>query len=242
MSDSLKQNQKAGDHSQNLQAQTINITGITVAEARQIALDVFKANAMELAGTARELFERRGREFIERYLDELQRRKPDGLSALKDPDMQYALFVGQQGYARSGSEALGVVLLDLLIERASASPDSLMRIALNESVGAVSKLTPGHWDLLSFLFLVRSGKLLTAETVGEVADYINQKIIPFVSDSTASEADRHHIECVGCATTDWSLASTFVGWLREAYAGIFSAGFEVSRFHELLGESHWAQI
>jgi hypothetical protein len=50
MGESLKQT--AGDYSHNLQAQTINITSITVAEARQIALDVFKANALELAGRA----------------------------------------------------------------------------------------------------------------------------------------------------------------------------------------------
>lgn len=88
MSGSIKQSQRAGDHSRNLQAQTINITGITVSEARQLALDVFKANALELAGIARDLFESRGREFVDRYLEELQRRRPEAISALQDPDMQ----------------------------------------------------------------------------------------------------------------------------------------------------------
>lgn len=60
--------QHAGPHSTNIQGQTVNM-GITVSEARQIALDVFEANALELAGIARDLFEARGRDFIERYVE-----------------------------------------------------------------------------------------------------------------------------------------------------------------------------
>ena len=97
----VKQSQKAGDGAAQMMAgqdinathnQTVNITGITVTEARQTALDVFKANALELAGIARDLFEARGREFIELYLEELLRRKPEALGSFRDPDMQYALF------------------------------------------------------------------------------------------------------------------------------------------------------
>src|ERR1035441_3087326 len=66
MSDFLKQTQEAGELSTAMQAgRDINITGITMTEARQIALDVFKANALELAGIARELFEARAQKFIE---------------------------------------------------------------------------------------------------------------------------------------------------------------------------------
>jgi hypothetical protein len=55
MSDSFKQNQTAGDHSTAIQAGgDVHVGLITVSEARQIALDVFKANALELAGIARE--------------------------------------------------------------------------------------------------------------------------------------------------------------------------------------------
>ena len=69
--DSFKQAQTAGDNSSVIQAGgDVHYGVITVSEARELALDVFKANALELAGIARDLFESRGREFIDRYLEE----------------------------------------------------------------------------------------------------------------------------------------------------------------------------
>src|SRR5438876_4624303 len=59
----------------------VNVTGVSVTQAREIALDVFKANAPELAGIAREKFENREKQFIERYLEEVSRRRPEGLDS-----------------------------------------------------------------------------------------------------------------------------------------------------------------
>ena len=147
MSGSIKQSQRAGDHSRNLQAQTINITGITVSEARQLALDVFKANALELAGIARDLFESRGREFVDRYLEELQRRRPEAISALQDPDMQYALFTAQRDSARAGDQDLSDLLVDILVDRAAEEPRNLKRIVLDEALTTAPKLTTQEYDV-----------------------------------------------------------------------------------------------
>src|SRR5690349_2068391 len=154
MGESLKQT--AGDYSHNLQAQTINITSITVAEARQIALDVFKANALELAGVARQLFESRGREFIELYLQELSKRRPECMQSFADPDMQYAIFTAQRDSARSGDQDLSDLLVDILVDRAAEQPRTLKRIVLDEALATAPKLTTQEYDLLSLAFLLRN--------------------------------------------------------------------------------------
>jgi hypothetical protein len=57
------QTQEAGSNSTNIQAGSIMVyQGISVTEARQIALDVFRANILDLAGEANDIARRRARQ------------------------------------------------------------------------------------------------------------------------------------------------------------------------------------
>ena len=113
-----KQTQKGGDHSTNIQAHAVAITqGPSVAEVRALALDVFRANFLELAGQAAEAARARAEEITEKFLKELQQQHKQGLKQAQDPDFQYALYTAQREYARCGDKELGDLLVDLLVDR-----------------------------------------------------------------------------------------------------------------------------
>jgi hypothetical protein len=224
MSDSIRQSQRAGDHSRNLQAQTINITGISVSEARQIALDVFKANALELAGTARDLFEARGREFIDRYLEGLLQRKPDALTSFGDPDMLHVLFTAQRDYAKRGDQELSDLLVDLLIDRAQQHALSLRQLVLNESLFVAPKLTSDQFDILSLAFIFRHSMNAGIGTLEEFDEYFRSAVIPFAGHLPDHSAPYQHLQYAGCAMLVPDRIG-LLGALYEHYPHLFCNGF-----------------
>ena len=120
---------------------TITKTGLTYAEVRDVALDVFRANFYELAGAARETAKARAEEITEDFLSKLQKEHPAGLEKSHDPDFQYALFTVQREYARNGDKDLGDLLVDLLVDRSKQEQRDILQIVLNESLSTAPKLT-----------------------------------------------------------------------------------------------------
>jgi hypothetical protein len=113
-----KQTQQAGDKSTNIQADKITISyGVSVSEVREIALDVFRANFIELSGEAKDIAAKRAEEVTETFLKKLQEQHAPGLGQAQEPDFQHALFTVQKEYARCGDKELGDLLVDLLVDR-----------------------------------------------------------------------------------------------------------------------------
>lgn len=239
MSDSFKQDQTAGDHSTAIQAgRDVHVGLITVSEARQIALDVFRANALELAGIARDLFEARGREFIDRYLEELQQRKPEALDALRDPDMQIALFTAQREYARSGDQDLSELLVDILVDRAAQRDRDLKRIVLNESLTVAPKLTPEQFDILSLSFVIRYTKRLNVGNPAQFSSYMLEGVLPFSKNLPKHNAPYQHLQYTGCASID--IGEIAVGGIIfNVYPGLFSSGFTREEFAAIAPPDQW---
>src|SRR5215831_12027 len=103
-----RQDQSGGADSVNVQAgqnATVNV-GITVSEAREIALDVFSSNFLTLRGAAEEVAYARAERITREFLETLQTRNPARLSSMADPDMLRALYAAQEGYACSGEDDL----------------------------------------------------------------------------------------------------------------------------------------
>jgi hypothetical protein len=222
-SHSLKQSQKARNLSVNIQAETLSVTGISVTEARQIALDVFKANAPELAGIARDLFESRGKEFIERYLEDLSCRRPEALDSFRDPDMLYVLFIAQREYARSGRDDLQQMLVDLLVQRTTAT--DLERIVLNEAITVAPKLTDAQVDTLSLVLLLVHGPPMrySFQDMDEFGVYVKRNIVPFINESLQDFATYLHLKYTGCASMD-SGGVGVVMRMENAFPGCFTLG------------------
>lgn len=137
-----RQEQSGGDESVNIQAgqnATVHI-GVTASEVRDIALDVFRANFLELRGLAEEVARERAERITQDFIDALQKRNPAGLASIQDPDMQLSIYSAQKGYACSGDEDLEAALIDLLVDRAGQSSRDLKTLVLNQAIECLPRL------------------------------------------------------------------------------------------------------
>tara|TARA_R110001583_G_scaffold178084_1_gene333798 strand:+ start:333 stop:1391 length:1059 start_codon:yes stop_codon:yes gene_type:complete len=145
-----KRAQTAGDGSTNTQANEVTINnGISYRDAKEIALDVFKLNFLELRTTAEEIAKSRAEEITEKFLKKMQETKPDALSSMNTPGMQMAIFEAQKSYAKTGSKQLENILVDILTERSESDERSLKQITLDEAIIIAPKLTEAHISILT---------------------------------------------------------------------------------------------
>jgi hypothetical protein len=195
-----EQEQRGGDESTNLQAGR-DITlhrGPSRDEVRDIALEVFRSNFIELGQTAADLARGRAERLLEDFLAEAERRLPEGLRAASDPDMQRTLFNAQTEYACSGEEDLQAALVDLLVDRAGESDRTTRTVALNEAVTAAPKLTRAQRRAIGLRFIL----VYATWTGGAGADpfygdYFRDAVLPLIGDLPTHVSDYQHIEYVG---------------------------------------------
>jgi hypothetical protein len=155
-----RQSQKGGEGSQNNQSgRDTNVTnisiGVSVAEARDIALDVFNANFFKLSGRARDSANERVETITREYIDTLQQKVPQALGSAADPDMQVNLFNVQRDFARSGEGDLASLLVDLLVDRATEADRNVKTLVLNEAIGVAPRLTREERATLAIIYLIR---------------------------------------------------------------------------------------
>jgi hypothetical protein len=226
------QSQEGGDGSFNIQAKTIHL-GLTYNDVRKIALDVFNANFLELSKQAAELASSRVIEFTDRFLKALEARDAKKIEAMRSVDMQYALFVAQREYAKSGDLDLGDLLVEILADRASHSARNLMQIVLNESLGIVPKLTIEQMDALSLVFLIRYLQDHSICDRASALARVQKSYVPFVSNLSKAPSCYQHIEYVGCGTV--SIGSTSVeGCWANVYPALFTTGLTLEEVSEVM--------
>jgi hypothetical protein len=204
---------------------TINNTGLTYSEMRQVALDVFKANFYELAGMAKDTVDARAEEITEAVLKKLHAENPSGFSKFVDPDFQYALFTVQKEYARCGDKELGDLLVDLLVDRSKHGQRDFLQIVLNECLNTAPKLTDVQLAALAVIFTFKFTQnygLLNHELLGQ---YLDQYLLPFVGKLTKNPACYQHLEFSGCGSVGLA-GNTLEGILSNIYQGQFLKGFD----------------
>lgn len=221
-----KQVQKGGENSTNIQAEEVNVVqGLTYAEVRQVAIDVFKANFYDLAGEAKNIAESRASKITEDFLAKLQAENPDGFSKAQDPDFQHALFTVQKEHARSGDEDLGSLLVDLLVDRSKQNQRDILQIVLNESLAIAPKLTKEHLAALSVVFLFRYTQNYGIGNHKSFGQYLDMRCAPFAESIPKNQASYQHLQFSGCGAV--SMASVYLEEiLGESYQGLFLKGFD----------------
>jgi len=225
---SKDQEQNVGVRSSAIQAGgnvTISKTGLTYAEVRDVALDVFRANFYELAGVAKETAKARAEEITESFLSKLQKEYPPGLQKSNDPDFQYSLFTVQKEYARSGDKELGDLLVDLLVDRSKQGQRDILQIVLNESLNTAPKLTETQLAALSIIFLLRYTQNLSVGNHQMLGEYLDKFVAPFASKIVTNLACYQHLEFCGCGSTGFG-GRSLESILGETYQGQFLKGFE----------------
>ncbi|MFL6388133.1 MAG: LPO_1073/Vpar_1526 family protein [Terriglobales bacterium] len=225
-----KQNQKAGDNSANIQANSITVNqGLSVVEVRQMALDVFRSNFFELAGEAKDIARHRAEEITEAFLQKLQKEYIKGMAQAQDPDFQYALYTVQKEHARSGDKELASLLVDLLVDRTKHDSRTILQIVLNESLSVAPKLTTDQLAALSIIFLVRYTVHNGVNGHEALWKHFDATISPFAGQITNKAACYQHLEYSGCGTVGLGSVQLSQAF-REHYAGLFSKGFDDTQF------------
>lgn len=231
------QKQQAGDSSTNLQGQTIVIhQGITYTDAKEIALDVYKANFLQLSRDAYEVARARAEELTDAFLEKLKKVNETAVSELSQPGMQAALFEAQKQYAITGDKNLEGLLVDILVERASTPERNIYQIVLDESLSVAAKLTTEQMDALTVNFLFSKTKHLRLINLDSLNKYFDTDIIPFLQELTETSSCYEHLEYVGCGSHMYVNHLHLIEHLfRINYPGLFSKGFDQSRFESEIG-------
>lgn len=209
----------------------INNYGLSYPEVRQIALDVYYANAPQLRELAKEVANARAEHITTEYLAQLTAKNPSALGNLADPDVQSVMFEAQKSYARSGDEDLETVLIDLLVDRTVQIDRSLKTLVLNEAIASAPKLTASQRRSIALVFLLRYTRT-TSNTVDDFMKTYVDEIVAIGGEIPQLRQDVLHIEYVGAGSS--SLAEyPFANGLINGSGGLFTRGFP----HEIIPEA-----
>lgn len=231
------QNQNGGDGSTNLQGQTVIIhQGISYSDAKEIALDVYKANVLQLSRDAVEVARARAEEITDAFLEKLKQENEAAVSEMSQPGMQAALFEAQKQYARTGDKNLEGLLVDILVERASTPERNIHQIVLDESLAVAAKLTTEQMDALTVNFLFSKTKNNGLKSLDAIGKYLDTDVIPFLSELRESSSCYEHLEYAGCGSNIHVGSIHPIEHLfRLQYPGLFSKGFPLERFESEVG-------
>ncbi|MFF2297397.1 LPO_1073/Vpar_1526 family protein [Arthrobacter sp. NPDC058127] len=221
----LQQRQQGGDNSTNFQAEVVHFhqSGVSIADPRGIAQDVYKANALEMAGLARSVAAERCEEWSEKFLMKLSKVSPALLAALMDPDIQHSLFSAQRDFARSGDDQLGDALADLLVLRCRTEPNSFTKVVLNEAIATLPKLTHAQVDILSLIWTLTRTYEPTVTEPAHLSTLWSRVIGPLLTDIPTSRSHIEHLSYAGCLTIGISGTSIWHLAMRT-YGQLFSQG------------------
>lgn len=226
--------QEGGDNSTNLQGQNVTIyNGISYTDARNIALDVFKTNFLELSQNAADLAKQRAEHLVDEFLKKLETEKPEKIEKIEDPDMQYALFSAQKEFARSGEKDMEEMLVSILLERIEENSQSLKKIVLNEALEIVPKLTDQQLDILTLVFLIQDTKNNNINNKESLLNYLKSYFLPFIKNLTKEKSCYKHLEYSGCCGTIGIAQDNLSQYFINNYEGVFSKGFEKEKFEEI---------
>jgi hypothetical protein len=228
-----EQNQQGGDNAINAQAgRDVVVQGVTYTEARQIATDVYCANALEMQGLAKQVATERAEHLIDQFLSKMQVKGVPNISEAARPDFQHILFEAQKAFARAGDDATEAVLVDLLVQRATESARNIRQVVLNEAVIAVARLTPQQIDLLTLIFLLRH-----CATPGLTSrmQIIGPLLMAAQFTTAIPEGDAVLSYLVYAGVAQHTLTPTSVqAILKSEYPGLLSLGFEKPLFDTLI--------
>jgi hypothetical protein len=230
-----KQEQTGGNNSTNIQAGTVIVNGITYEQAHQIALDVFRSNALVLAGEAKDIASARAEQITERFLKELAEKNPAALQSASDPDFQHSVFEAQKAFARSGDENLEDILVNLLSNRAAEPNRNLKQVVLNEAITVSSKLTSSQINTITLLFRVRHTVRQGLLTIQNLSELITSEILPFFEGMPEGEPTYRYLAFTGVATIEMNQIN-FVQMLKQEYQGVCSNGIDEATMNQFVTE------
>jgi hypothetical protein len=219
------QDLSGGAESTNLQAGRDIVYGVTAAEARQIALDVYDANYLRLTGVAEDIARDRAERITREFIETLQARNPAGLASMSDPDMLRTLYAAQEGYACSGEDDLEEALVDLLVDRAGQAERDLKTHVLNQAVATLPKLTKKQRSATAIVLCVKYTRYTGPFNLSDFYDYVGRYLGPFVDDIPETPGDFGYMDYTGVGSVITLSETPLAMAFQELASGFFSTGF-----------------
>ncbi len=216
--------QESGDASNNLQAGRDIVVGVSYEAVRQITQDTVELNLYKFRAEAEALIERRVAEMADKFADRMRQEPEASLQNVTDPDVLYAIATAGRDYARTGDEALGDVLVDMLADRCRATSRSLMAVVLNDAIATAGRLTDGEMSILSLAWRVRDCNYTKMNSLDTFKEWLDRELRPFLTTLPTSDPSYWHLQYTGCASigiVDMDLPDV----LQNIYPGLFMRGF-----------------
>lgn len=229
--------QTAGENSKNLNVMGDYHEGLSYKDARQVALDVFKANSSVYTEIAKKTIDERVVNITDDIFTMIYSELPDTVEKLVEPAVQDTLLKIQKEYAKNDDPALKERLIALLKNRLKADEKDMETIVLDEALEIVPKLTGIQLNILSLHLTVL--RILHHEVTNRDTFFhmLTSKILLFYSNRMSKTIEYAHLQYLGC-TGILSESSTYKPIeeiFRNRYAGLFSRGFSREEFYEYMG-------
>ena len=205
-----------GNTTNNIQIVT---SGLSYSDVKEICLDLFKANFIELKREANKVIEERVNEFIESYIESIKNKNIETLEELKNPDMQYILYEEQKSYARYGSKELLDRLIFLLTERTAEVEKNMIQLNLNEAITIVHKMTEKQNNLITIAFILNQTTWPNVQNIEGLLTNIKNQVIPFIPKDKEIRRDLEYLTYLGCGNS--LLGDKLEDILKKEYPSIF---------------------
>lgn len=229
--------QTAGENSKNLNVMGDYHEGLSYKDARQVALDVFKANSSVYTEIAKKTIEERVVNITDDIFTMIYSELPDTVEKLVEPAVQDTLLKIQKEYAKNDDPALKERLIALLKNRLKADEKDMETIVLDEALEIVPKLTGIQLNILSLHLTVL--RILHHEVTNRDTFFhmLTSKILLFYSNRMSKTIEYAHLQYLGCTgiLSEGSTYKPIEEIFRNRYAGLFSRGFSREEFYEYMG-------
>ncbi|USU13192.1 hypothetical protein NF701_04975 [Sphingomonadaceae bacterium OTU29THOMA1] len=147
------QDQKGGSGSTNIQIASVT-TGLSYADVRDIAADLFERNFADLTAFAQQTARSRAEEIRDEILARLEsdpKARPDTFNQV---EKQIYLLEAQKAYALSGDDDLKSLLVNAIVGVSDTPERSKRSIVLGESIRVAPLLTPNQLRSLGASFAI----------------------------------------------------------------------------------------
>jgi hypothetical protein len=213
-----KQHQSASDSSIAIQARgDVNI-GLQLTEVRELVQIFLDRQLPALRAEAATIARANAESFINEFVASLGRPNNATPEAFAKPDAQACLNTALNGSAEKGEQIDLSLLANAVLRRLEEDSDSLMKLVLEESVRALTKMSRQHIAFLAFVQYtknVRHTRFTELAQLEATASSILKIVEPGLS---LSEPNQEYLASLGALTINRvANANQLLGSLRENY-------------------------
>lgn len=229
--------QTSGANSRCIQVMGDYHGGLSYNDARQVALDVFKANSSVYTEIAKRTIDERVTDITDDIFTMIYNELPNTVEKLVEPAVQDTLLKVQKEYAKNNDPALKERLIELLKNRLKADERDMETVVLDEALEIMPKLTSTQLNILSLHLAVLRIVHPDVKNRNAFFEMLTSKILVFYSDNMNKTMEYAHLQYLGCTgiLSEGSTYKPIEEIFRNRYAGLFSKGFSRAEFYDYMG-------